>query len=330
MTIHRTRALLQAALWVGLCTAQIAWSQPAWRPEKNVEVILGTAAGGINDRVVRVMQNIFQEQKLTGVPVLPINKPGGNQTLAVVYLNQHAADPHYLLYSTPTPFTNEIAGITKLRYTDLTAVALLFVEYTVILVRNDSPMKSMGDLINRLKVNPEALSFALGARGGVNHMGLSQAVRFAGINPQKLKVAVFKTSGETLTALAGGHVDAVASSVSAAFALAQGGTVRMLAVAAPQRIPGAMAHVPTFRDGGLEVSGISNWRALFGPKGITPAQVAFWEEALAKVVTTGEWQRLVEQNNLTSHFLRSKEAAAYLEREYTATKTTMVDLGLAK
>ena len=110
--------------------------------------------------------------------------------LAMVYLNQHPADAHYLLYSTPTPFTNELAGITTQRYTDLVAIALLFVEHTVISVRNDSPFRNMRDLINALKADPESIAFGLGARGGVNHLSLSQAVKFAGIDPRKLKAAM--------------------------------------------------------------------------------------------------------------------------------------------
>jgi putative tricarboxylic transport membrane protein len=334
MTFDRvTRTWLLVAVWIAALAAQITaavGSQPAWRPNKAVEIILPTAAGGINDQVARLMQKILQDEKLVTVPVVPINKAGGNQVLAIVYLNQHVADPHYLLYSTPTPFTNELAGITTQRYTDLAPIALLFVEHTVITVRTDSPIKNMRDLVDRLKADPGSVAFGLGARGGVNHLALSQAVKSAGVDPRKLKAAVFKTSGETLTALAGGHVDAVASSVSAAFAQAQAGTVRMLAIAAPHRMTGALANVPTLREQGMDVDGVSNWRAVFGAKGLSPAQIAFWEEALTKTVATNDWRTLIEQNNLSPQFLRSKDCAVYLEGEYAATKAVMIDLGLIK
>lgn len=327
------RTWLAVALWIAALAAQLATearSQPAWRPDKAVEIILPTAAGGINDQVARIMQKIFQDDKLVRVPIVPINKAGGNQVLAIVYLNQHAADAHYLLYSTPTPFTNELAGITTQRYTDLAPIALLFVEHTVITVRSDSPIKNMRDLINILKADPESIAFGLGARGGVNHLALSQAVKSAGIDPRRLKAVIFKTNAESLTAMMGGHVQAVGSSVSAAFAQAQAGGVRILGVAAPQRMTGAMAHVPTLREQGIDVNGVSNWRALFGAKGLTPAQIGFWEEALARAVATNEWRTLVEQNNLTPQFLRSTDCAKYLEGEYAATKAVMTDLGLTK
>jgi putative tricarboxylic transport membrane protein len=104
----------------------------------------------------------------------------------------------------------------------------------------------------------------------------------------------------------------------------------VLAVAAPQRVGGNMANVPTMREQGVPATGISNWRGIFGPKGITPAQVAYWEEALGKAVATEEWKKQLDDNNLVSRFLRSKEFAKYLQEEYSDTRSVMSDIGLIK
>ena len=87
-----------AATVLGVVAPPDAHSQTAWRPEKAVEIILPTAAGGLNDQMARLIQTILQERKLVTAPVVVMNKSGGNQTLAAVYLRQHPADPHYLLY----------------------------------------------------------------------------------------------------------------------------------------------------------------------------------------------------------------------------------------
>jgi putative tricarboxylic transport membrane protein len=327
---HIARTSVCFIAWVAL--TQIpddSWAQSAWRPDKPVEIVLPTAAGGINDVAARVMQKFMQDEKIVSTPVLVINKAGGNQVLAGVYMTQHAGNPHYLLYSTPTIITNELNGIAPQRYTDLTTIACLSVEHTVITVRNDSPLRNMRDLIDRLKADPDSIAFGLGARGGVNHMAVSQAVKSGGVDPRKLKAVIFKTSGETLTALIGGHVQAVGSSVSAASAQVEAGNVRMLGIAAPRRMGGALANVPTMREQGLEVN-VSNWRAVFAPKGLTSAQVAFWEDALARTVASSDWKKLIDENNLVSDFLRSNECAKYLEGEYNATKAVMAALGLGK
>ena len=305
-----------------------AWGQ-AWRPDKPVEIIVPTGAGGINDQNARLIQKSLQDMKLP-VPVLTVNKPGGNQSLAVVYLQQHAADPHYMFYSTATVFTNQLAGVTPHRYTDMTPLALLLVDYSVISVAANSPLKTMRDLVDRLKADPESLAFGVVARGGPNHLALAQSVRSGGADAKKLKMVVFKANAESITAVIGGHIHAVVSSVSAALPQALAGNTRILAVAAPQRVGGNMANVPTMREQGINATGISNWRGLFAPKGVAAAQAAYWAEALTRVVATDEWKHQLESNNLVSRFLRGKEFAKYLDGEYADTRSVMSDLGLVK
>jgi len=317
------------ALWL-VAAVDTAHAQGGWRPEKAVEIIVPTAAGGINDQITRLMQKVLQDEKLLTVPAVIMNKAGGNQSLAVVYLTQKAPDPHYLLYATATVFTNQLAGLTPLGYTDLTPLACLVVDYTVVTVAADSPIKSMRDLVARLKADPGAVTFGLVSRGGPNHLALSQAVRSAGIDPRKLRTVVFKTNAESHMAVVGGHIQAVVSSVSAALPQVQAGHTRMLALAAAQRASGPLAGLPTMREQGLDATGISNWRAIFGAKGMTPAQAAFWDNALARMAASVEWSRELEGTNMARHFLRGRDFARYLDEEYAATKAVMADLGLVK
>jgi putative tricarboxylic transport membrane protein len=310
-------------------TTAVAWAQP-WQPEKPVEIIVPTAAGGTNDQMARLLQKALQDRKLVPQPIVVMNKPGGNQTLAVTYLNQHPLDPHYLFYATATVFTNQLAGVTKVHYSDLTPLALFLVDHSVITVKADSPLKTMRDLVERLKADPDSVAFGMVSRGGPNHLALSQAVRSAGIDPRKLKIVVFKTNAESMTATIGGHIHAVVSSVSAALPQMQAGNTRMLAIAAPRRQGGAVAQVPTLREQGIEANGIANWRALFGVKGLTAPQIAYWEAALARVAEAEEWKNQLAANNLSGHFLGSRDFARYLETEYGNTRATMVDLGLVK
>lgn len=320
----------------GLCACVLAGAMSydaraqAWRPDKTVEIIVPTGAAGINDSNARLIQKTLQEQKLVTTPVLVQNKAGGNQSIAVVYLNQHPADPHYLMYSTATLFTNHLAGVTPLHYKELTPLALLLVDYTVVTVKQDSPIKSMRDMVDRLKADPESLAFGVVARGGPNHLAVAQAMRSAGVDPKKLKLVVFKTNAESITAVIGGHVHAMVSSVSAALPQVQAGNARMLAVAAPQRVGGLLAKLPTMREQGIDATGISNWRVIFGAKGITPAQVQFWEDALSKIVATPDWKHQLDSNNLESRFTRGRDLAKFLDTEHAATRAVMVDLGLAR
>ncbi len=312
---------------LALVTAASAWGQ-SWRPEKVTEFIMSSAAGGSNDQVARAMQKILQESKAIGTPIAVANKSGGNQTLAVVYLTQHAGDAHFLLLANPTVFTNPIAGITPLGHADMTPVSLLLVEHTLITVKADSPIRSMRDLVERLKADPESLAVGIVSRGGANHLALSQALKSSGVDAKRVKAAVFKTNIESMTALVGGHLQVVASSVSSAMSQVKSGNARPLAIAARQRLD-LLPDVPTLREQGIE-SWVNNWRAMFGPKGMTAAQVAYWEELFAKMAATDDWKKQLAAQGWDGQFLRSAEFSHYLEKEYAATRGIMTEMGIAK
>ncbi len=321
--------LLVPAL-LSLIVVTHAWAQPVWRPEKQVEIILPTAPGGGNDLVGRLMQKMLQEQKLVPTPILVVNKAGGNQALSAIYLSQHAADPHYLLLATSTLVTNQMQGLVQYHYADFPPLALAFVDYSAFMVPANSPFKTMRDLIDRLKTDPDSVAFSIISRGGTSHAALAQAAKGAGVDPKRLKLVVYKTSAEATTAMMGGHIHAAVSSAAGSTPQVVAGNIRMLAIAAPQRRTGALASVPTLTELGIDAPGLSTWRGIFGAKGITPAQIAFWDEALARAFSADEWQKHMAENNVTAPPLRGKELVKYLEAQYVHTRSVLVDLGLTK
>jgi putative tricarboxylic transport membrane protein len=323
--VHGATILAAAAL---LLAPDSAWSQAAWRPSRPVEFITSSDAGGSNDQVARAMQKILQAAKLVPTPIQVINKPGGNQTIAVNYLIQKAPDPHFLLLANPTIFTNQLSGITPLGPADMTPVSLLLVEHTLITVRADSPIKTMRDLVDVLKKDPESLTVGIVSRGGANHLALSQALKSAGVDARRVRAVVFKTNAESMTQMVGGHVQVVASSVSSAMGQVKAGNARALAIAASQRLA-LLPDVPSLKEQGIE-SWVSNWRAMLGPKGMAPAEVAYWEEAFSKMSASEEWKKTLELQGWEGQFLKSAEFSKFLDKEYAATRSIMVDLGIAK
>jgi putative tricarboxylic transport membrane protein len=301
----------------------------AWSPEKAVEVVVPTAAGGANDNIARLIQKILQDQKLVSTPVVVMNKAGGNQTLASVYVRQHPNDPHYLLYSTSSVLSAEITGLSKMHYTELTPIALLVTEHSVVSVRADSPIRNMKDLITQLRADPQSIAFGMVSRGGSNHVALAQSVKTGGIDPKKLKTVVFKTNSESYLGVVGGHIQAVTSSATAAHPFLQQGSVRIIGITAQQRQSGDFASVPTMREQGIDAR-VSNWRGVFAPPGITARQAAYWDDTFAKLVATDEWKKMVDQNNTEGQFLRSREFAKFLDSQYAFSKALLTDLGFAK
>ena len=318
--------------WMGVlalfATTQ-AWGQAPWRPEKASELIVTTAPGGSNDLVARLMQRILQDGKVMVTPVVVNNKPGGNQTLGLAYLNQHPADGHYLLVGNPTVITNPLSGITTMTVADMTPVAMLLVEHTAITVRADSPARNLRDLTDRLKADPESMVLGTAARGGVNHLAFVLALKAGGVDVKKVKMVVFKTNGESIAAMMGGHIHMVSSSVNAARPQVTAGNIRAIAVAAQQRMAGPFADTATFREQGID-NWVSSWRGMFAPKGTGPAAVAFWEGALGKMAAADEWLKQLALNEWHPQFLRSKEFIQYLDAQQAANRSILAEVGLAK
>ena len=324
---------MKTFFWVllaGIAGTTHVHAQSSWKPEKQVEIIVPTAPGGGNDAVARLMAKMLQDQKLVPVPVLVVNKPGGNQTLSVAYLAQHPNDPHYMLQATSTLFTNQIQGLTQSKYSDFPALGLAFIDYSAFMVPVNSPFKTMRDLIERLKTDPESVAFSVVARGGTSHAVLAAAAKAAGVDPKRLKLVVYKTSAEATTALMGGHIQGAVSSAAGSTPPVVAGQLRMLALAAPKRRPGALADVPTLAEQGIDAPILETWRAFFGAKGMTPPQVAFWEDALARAAEGEEWKAWMTKNDVTAPTLRGAALQKYLDGQYNHTRSVLVDLGLAK
>lgn len=314
---------------VALTLSAVTGGAQSWKPEKAVELVVSSAPGGSNDRVARTIQKIAQEQKLMPVPITVLNKPGGNQTISRTYINQNPGDGHYLDIGNPTLIGNHIVGITQQHFRDFTPIALMVNEFTALTVRTDSPIRNARDLIEALKKDPDSIGVGVSNRGGTNHLALSLLAKAAGVDPRRLKIVVFKTNAEGLTALLGGHIQLVSSAVGTAVGQMRDGKARIISVSAPQRMGGDLAQVPTLREQGYDVS-LSNWRAIIGPRGLNAAQVAYWEDVLARVVASDEWKAVLEKQFWDGNFLRSREFGKYMENEYNQTKGIMTELGLIK
>jgi putative tricarboxylic transport membrane protein len=304
-------------------------AQPAWKPEKPVELIAINAPGGGSDRILRIMAKIMQERRQLETPVNVVNKPGGGGSVAYAYLNQHAGDAHYIILASKSVLTNHISGRGP-SYTDFTPIAFLFGEYISVTVKPDSPLKSGRDVIERLKKDPAALSFGIATSlGNPNHQGIANALKAAGVDIKKLRTVIFPSGGAATTAMLGGHVDVVPISAAFAASMARQGQVRLLAVTSPTRLAGVLADVPTWREQGYDAV-VSSWRAIFGPRGTTPAQVAYWEQAMQRFIETDEWKKELDNNFWRSEYLRGAETRKYLDQDNEQVKLFLTELGLAK
>ena len=325
--MRRTNLLPALAL---LLLAGSAGAQSAWKPERNVEIISGTAAGGAVDKANRTVQRIWQDKKILDVTSSVVNKPGGGNTIAWNYINQHAGDGHYVSIAPYTILTNKIIGMSPLSYTAFTPIALLFDEYITVSVRADSPIKNAQDMIERLRKDPSSLSIAVAsALGNHIHVGIAKPLKTAGVDIKKLKVVAFKSSGDSVAALLGGHIDVVSSTTPNVLGQLQAGKIRVIAITSATRLSGPLAGVATWKEQGVNIEFNASQGAI-GPKGLAAPQLAFWENAFLRLSQSDEWKKELEASNWQSNYRNSQDTARYYEREYAEMKAVLGELGLVR
>jgi putative tricarboxylic transport membrane protein len=324
-------AIRYASVRIGaavLLAATIAQAQPGtWKPDKNVEIVVGLTAGSSQDRSARAIQNMAQKM-LPGVNITVVNRVGGGGNVAWNYLGTHAADAHWLQIASPTILTNYIIGTAQFTYTDYTALALLGNQYIGFAVRADSPLKSLRDLTERLRADPASVSIGTNSLGSYLHVVCALTARAAGADPKKLKLVIFQ-GGELMTAGLGGHVDVIATVSSNLLPHVQGGKLRMLGISSARRLGGPLAQVPTLKEQGVDVV-LANWQGVFGPPRLTAPQVAYWDGIFGRLVKTDEWRRDQEQNLWEPDYLASADYARFLKTDYEQAKAVFIELGLAR
>ena len=327
----RTVQRMLASILAGVLVAAAApYSAAQWKPEKPVEFVVPVQGGGSLDQAARAVQQIWQEKKLVNVPVSVVNKPGGGQSLSMIYVHQAARDPHRIGMISSTLLSNHITGASQLKYTDFTILGQLYTEYVVISVRADASIASAADLVARLKLAPDALSVAVGsARGTTSHFGLALPLKRTGVDVRRLRTVVFPSAPASMTSLLGGHVDVVTGPLTVADPHWRTGKLRIVAITAPRRLSGDYATIPTWREQGIDAV-VSNWRFLVGPPGLTEEQVRFWDDVFRRTVATGEWRKLLDKYHWVDEYLPSREGRQYLEKQDAEQRELLAELGLAK
>jgi len=324
---------MRIRFWFGIAlagAASVCAAQGAWSPQRNVEIVVGSAPGGSNDKTARQVERILVEKRIVSIPLTVVNKPGGGSTIAFNYVSQHAGDAHYLMVGTTALLSNHIVGSSKLSYQDFTPIASLFNDYVVFVVNAESPMKTGKDLIARLKKDPKSVAIGFATTlGSHNHVAAGLLAKSVGSNPRDLKVIAYKGAAEALTNLLGGHIDLVTTAAGNAAPHVAAGRLRVVGVAGPARFTGALASAPTWKEQGVDLV-FGGWRSIMGPKGLSAAQVAYWEGVLAKATKVPEWREDLERNFWADDFVTSAQFRKDLEKDYAEMKAVLTDLGMAK
>ena len=274
------------------------------------------------------MQRIWQANRWLDNATV-VNKVGGGGAIAYNYVAQHPADAHYVAVVRKALLANHILGRSPLNYTDLTVLGIVGDEAMALAVRADSPIKSVKDLVERIKADPQSISVSVGsARGATPHFVYALVAKAAGVDPRKLKVVTFGGAAESVTNLLGGHIDLLSGSVDNVIPHVQSGAMRVLGISSARRVA-ALPNVPTLKEQGYDVVQ-GGWIAVMAPRGLTDAQTAWWEALLERTVNQAEWKRVLAEDALEWEFTRAQAARDYLKKDYEQSRMLLAELGMVK
>jgi putative tricarboxylic transport membrane protein len=303
-----------------------AWA--SWKPEGNVEFVVGAGPGGENDRIARAIQRVLTREHLVDSMTV-LNKPGAAQTIAISYLAAKKGDANAIGLASGS-FINAIARNGSNLHKNVTPVMKLFDAYQCYFTGVASPIKSMVEVRNRLRIDAGSLTFAFPVGlGSPLHVSVVNVAKAAGAASGKVVAVVYNSGSDVSMQTAGGQVDIGLTSIGSSMPLIQAGKLRMLGIASPERMGGELENYPTLREQGLDVVTANSYTMLV-PNGLTAEQITFWIGALDRVLVDAEFKLDLEQNFWVLKPIRYPETVKWLQGDYDENRAILKELGLTQ
>lgn len=320
--------LLLTGFALQLCCGAWVHAQ-AWKPARPVAFVSPSSPAGSLDLTARLIQKVWDDTRAIGVPVVVINKPGAGNGIAWSYLNERS-DGLAISIGNTNLVSNAVTGAHPITHRDVTPLALMFDDYFVLVVRADSPLKSMADVRDRLRADPGAVAVGFGPGiGAGGHTAAAVAWKTMGADVRKARWVPYKSAGDGVVAMLAGEIEMVSGTAANMPPFLAAGRVRALAVIGPQRLSGALANVPTMKEQGFDAV-FTNWRGVIGGKGMTREQTTFWENALSVVNESGLWKKELERNFWRANFVTGPRLREFLDAEAVRFRGLLTELGLSK
>jgi tripartite-type tricarboxylate transporter receptor subunit TctC len=237
-------------------------------PSRPVTIVVPFAAGGGSDLLARLVAQKLEEK--FGKPFIIENRPGAGTTLAAMQAVRSTPDGYTLMQATSTTMAINVTMSKKMPYEplkDLIPVALLSSSPFFLVVKSDSPVKTVADLIALAKSKPNGLNYGSGGPGSMHHLSTELLQSMAGI---EMTHVPYKATPPAMNDLLAGHIQVLFGDTTSVLPMIQQGTVRGIAVTTAKRSPAA-PDIPAVAET-LPGYESASWQMLVAP-GATPPEV---------------------------------------------------------
>jgi tripartite-type tricarboxylate transporter receptor subunit TctC len=273
--------LAQFALAVLLLGAAMPATRAQDLPNKPIHMVIAFPAGGPTDFVGRLVADKVKD--ILGRTVIVENRAGANGALGADYVAKSEPDGTTLFLTTlgavgVTPHMRSDVPYDSIK--DFAPITNVVLNTTLIVVRAESPFKTMKDLVAAAKAKPGEMTFASTGVGSPPHLTLELLQSVAGI---KFVHVPYRGAAPALTDLLGGQVQVFAADAPVLMSNIKGGKIRALGAASGQRNP-MLPDVPTLAEQGYANVVVDNWYGLLAPAKTPPAIVAKINDAFVKAI----------------------------------------------
>ena len=302
-------------------------------PAKAVTFVAPSGAGGAFDQALRAITKVLNSTKIVETQMLVEARPGGGGSVFLAeYATNDKTNDHKLFLTSPVILVNNLKkeGSTPFGYQNTTPLAQFFVDYAVIAVSANSKYNDLKSLLDDMKANPTKLAVAGGsAPGSVDHLAFLLPAKEYGIDIKRIKYITYDGKAEAMVSLLGGNADVLSSVSAQVSSYLEAKKIKVLAVNAPNRLPGVFKDVPTLNELGIKGDFVI-WRGVFGPEKMSPEAKKFWDERFKKLSESPEWKKEMEKNGWDGAYKDSTAFKKSLDEQNASIRNVLADLGMAK
>ncbi|MHB1198791.1 MAG: Bug family tripartite tricarboxylate transporter substrate binding protein [Polaromonas sp.] len=317
-------------LFISAVLASAAMSAVAG-PLDKTECIAPAKPGGGFDLTCKLAQSTLMEGKFVSDPMRVSYMPGGIGAVAYnAVIAQRPADGNTIVAFSGGSLLNLAQGkFGRYNENDVRWLAAIGSDYGAIIVNQDSPLKSLKDLVAAIKADPTKVVFGAGGTvGSQDWMKAALTARAAGLDPKSMRFVAFEGGGEALTALQGGHVQVYSGDASeASEQIKAGAKIRVLAVMADKRLEGSLSDVPTVKELGYDIEWPIIRGFYMGPK-VSDADYKVWVDTFNKMMATPAFEKLRAERGLFKFALTGPELDAFVKTRVGVYRKLVGDFNL--
>ena len=310
---------VSAALAAGVCGTANAQKYPV----KPIELVSPTSAGSGTDIYARALADIVLREKLLPQPFVVQNRTGGGGLIAYNYFQTKRGDPYVMLAATGTIAIMAARADVNIGLENYTPLALFAVDPQAVMVNADTPYKTLKDLAEAARKQPDTIVCALTNPLGTARMVIHQLEK---LTPgAKFKFVSFKGGGEAVLSVAGGHTHFTTENLSEGLALLEAKKLRAIAITSLKRMP-QLPDLPTATEAGYKIDE-GTIRGFVFPAGVPKETATMMENVLERAYNTQTWKDHARKYYYEDRYLASPEYLKFLYQRVEKYKDFFAEVG---